>query len=198
MKKNYQNHRDILREEFDKIISFDRIVEIPKTTKPEPTIFKVLEIGAGATNANEWFKEKIGWNQQLDYIGIDNGSEYMQEGVIKMDAHDMREIKDNTFDIVYLSHTAEHFVSPYVAFKEIFRVLKKGGKVLSITPYPCEHQILFGDSTHISVLSNLQWFRVLISAGFEQDNVQSYVQMTCNGKQIPIVQDYMIVTVATK
>jgi ubiquinone/menaquinone biosynthesis C-methylase UbiE len=173
-------HRDILFEKFQLFFAGHRVKDA-----------KILEIGAGATNAQNWFKD-IGL---FDYTGIDNGSEYMQPGITKMDAHNLT-FEDNTFDIVYMSHTAEHFENPVRAFSEIRRVLKPNGILFSVTPWPCEHQILLGDQSHICVLYPLQWQRILKNAKFS--TYYSEVQMTWQGKQIPKEQDFMICSVGMK
>lgn len=146
----------------------------------------VLEIGAGLNS----FEKELGYKK---YTKIDNESQYKGDS-IKMDVHNM-EYKDK-FDLVFSCHVAEHFISPVLAWSNIYNSLKEGGQILSITPNCCEHQILKGDNDHIFVLNQMQWIRLLTNIGFK--NVKSYVQMTHQGKQIPKEQDYNIITVATK
>ncbi len=112
-----------------------------------------------------------------------------------MDAHKL-EFSEDFFDCIFMSHVAEHFLNPVKAFKEILRTLKTGGKLLSITPNCCEHQIIKGDPDHIFVLNNIQWIRLLNNVGFK--NIKSYVQMTSNGGMISDIQNYNIITIAQK
>lgn len=176
MQMNY-THRDIVLEEVERFVRQDN---------PD----NILEIGAGMNS----FKPIFETFNQKEYTCIDNESQYKGDS-IKMDAHSMT-FKDKEFDCVFMCHVAEHFEDPIRAFSEIHRVLDKGGKMLSITPNNCEHQILLGDPAHLFVLSPIQYIKLLKHVGFRE--VTSYVQMTYKGKQIPKVQDYNIITVAIK
>jgi len=167
-------HRDISGEEVRKVLRGERYRH-------------TLEIGAGLHSFMDGFNTE-------DYTKIDNESQYKGNS-IKMDAHNMS-FEDNEFDCVFMCHVAEHFIDPIQAFSEIYRVLEKGGKMLSITPNDCEHQILLGDPAHLFVLNTMQWLRLLEHVGFSE--VKSYTQMTYKGKQINKIQDYNIITVATK
>jgi len=40
------------------------------------------------------------------------------------------DFKDNSFDLIYIKAAVHHFEEPFAGFKEIHRVLKKGGKVI--------------------------------------------------------------------
>jgi len=44
-------------------------------------------------------------------------------------------VADNTFDGVILSEVIEHLSEPILVLEEAFRVLKKGGKLLIVTPF---------------------------------------------------------------
>lgn len=167
-------HRDLALEELKKLL---------KDFKPQD----VLEIGAGLNSFEEHFKAD-------NYMTIDNESQYHGNS-LKMDAHNMS-FNDDKFDCVFMCHVAEHFFSPGKAFREIKRVLKQGGKLISITPNCCEHQILMGDKDHLFVLNPMQWIRILNNLGFKR--IKSYVQMTFEDTQIPRQQDYNIITVAEK
>jgi len=103
---------------------------------------------------------------------------------------------EDEFDLVFMCHVAEHFQNPMLAWTKIYEALEEDGKAISITPNMCEHQILNGDPDHFFVLNELQWIKLLRSVGFKK--VKSYKQMTYQGSQIPKVQDYNIITVATK
>ena len=53
-----------------------------------------------------------------------------RKDVIKCDvSQEKLPFKDNTFDVVFSSFVFEHLVNPQFTLKEIFRVLKKGGKI---------------------------------------------------------------------
>jgi len=170
---NY-THRDLAMEEVEKF----REENFPQ---------RVLEIGAGHNSFEYIFNANR-------YTCIDNQSQYKGKS-IKMDVHNMT-FEDDEFDCVFMCHVAEHFINLAQAFSEIKRVLKDGGKVFSITPNNCEHQILKGDGDHIFVLGPMQWIRLLANLGFK--NIKSYKQMTWKEGQILKEQDYNIITVAEK
>ena len=66
-----------------------------------------------------------------DTFGTDFVDLYpMRAGVIKCDVNrEKLPFRANTFDVVYSSFVFEHLTNPGNAVKEMFRVLKKGGKV---------------------------------------------------------------------
>ena len=49
--------------------------------------------------------------------------------------------KDNFFDIVVCAWVLEHLPDPKKAFKEIYRVLKPGGRVIFITPNSLNYNV---------------------------------------------------------
>lgn len=165
------NHRNIAREEIERFI---------EKYKPQ----KVLEVGAGFNSFKDLF------NSKEYFISDKNGT----GDNLKIDVHELDE-KDK-YDCIFMTHVAEHFISPIVAWRNIYNALQSNGKVLSVTPYPCEHQIMKADPDHIFVLSPFQWYRLLHFCGFR--NIKSYIQMTYNNTQIPKEQDYNIITIAEK
>jgi SAM-dependent methyltransferase len=153
---------------------------------------KILEIGAGNNPMKEWFANK-GYN---NYTSIDNESEYTTNEIIA-DAHNLPFIH-SSFDLVFMSHVAEHFLNPLLALKEIYRVLKPDGIVISFTPFPCEHQILQGDANHIFVLTPIQWMRLYNTAGFLANGIKFEIVTIFEGKQIWKEQDYNVVMICQK
>lgn len=174
-------HREILQEHLMKMLELNK------------NLFKkVLEIGAGDNSLEEVVRY---YNEGCEYKTIDNGAQYNNMSNEEMDAHKLS-FPDNSFDLVIMSHTAEHFENPSIAFKEILRVIKQPGLVISITPKDCEHQILKGDTDHWFVLNSHQWIRLLTNVGFKK--VRSYVQMTYGNGMISKEQDYNIFTTGVK
>ena len=163
-------------------IALEEMVAYSKFYKPQ----HMLEIGNGKNNFVEVFTPT-----KYTSIDIDNNS---SPGTILEDVHDMK--YENEFDFIFMCHSAEHFVNPILAWKNIYNALEKGGTVVSITPDVCEHQILKGDNDHLFVLNTMQWERILRYCGFK--NIRSYVKMILKNKQIPHVQDYCIVTTGEK
>jgi len=52
------------------------------------------------------------------------------------DMHSMPMLNDSEFDVVYSSHTLEHAYEPHRVVSEFRRVLKPGGRLYVVLPYP--------------------------------------------------------------
>jgi len=52
------------------------------------------------------------------------------------DFHDLSIFQDNTFDIVYSSHSLEHSYNPRAVLNEFKRILKVEGQLILVLPYP--------------------------------------------------------------
>lgn len=184
---NY-THRDIVFEELRTVL-MNEYVDKVDVYNP-----KILEIGAGNASAKDVFDFML--LEPYSYITIDNESEYTDKTNIKMDAEDLK-FDDNTFDFIFLSHTSEHFENPLKCWKEIYRVLKPNGLVFNASPYPCIHQILFGDINHLFVLNEFQMAKLLSTAGFNKFE-QISVKKTLDKQLIPKEQDWNVIVVARK
>lgn len=174
------NHRDLSFHDLSPIIN-----SIHKDHKN-----KVLEVGCGHPDqsARRIFEE-AGFKE---YIGIDK-TKY--EGTLLMNSEKL-EFPNNYFDVLLCCHSFEHFENPIGALKEFYRVLKKDGVIIIITPNPCEHQILDGDYDHIFVLTPMQMKKILRYTGFY--HVTTYVQMLYQGKNILLEQDYNVISFGMK
>ena len=51
------------------------------------------------------------------------------------DAQYLKTVEDNSFDFVYSSHTIEHMISPSIALKNWWRVLKPNGHLILYLPH---------------------------------------------------------------
>lgn len=83
---------------------------------------KMLEIG-GWSESNMQGKRAEFW--RLDYSNLD-----LKNSAVKTiigDITNCPQIKDNTYDFIYSMDTFEHIKEPWLAAKEIIRILKPGG-----------------------------------------------------------------------
>ncbi len=100
---------------------------------PEPSDY-ILEIGC----ARGFLTKNI---QQISpaTFGVDMNEEAISQGVtngLSVMAAEKLDFADKSFDKIYSFHTIEHIPDTELAFKEIERVLKPGGKLLLV--YPAE------------------------------------------------------------
>lgn len=97
---------------------------------------------------------------------------------------DMRKIdvENDQFDLIICYHILEHIIEDTVAMKELFRVLKTGGKLLVQTPYqegeiyedetivtPQDRLKHFGQDNHVRIYSIEGLVQRLSSSGFHTE-----------------------------
>jgi len=130
---------------------------------------KILDLGSG----DGFFQTKVS-----DAISVSANKDDISQGklagfnMVFADAHNLP-FKKGTFDYVWARQCFEHFVSPYVALKEVHRVLKKDGIAIIIVPIPLPVQI--SASTHLYVLDAFQWANLFNKTGFKAlDGIQTH------------------------
>ena len=95
---------------------------------------KILELGCGRGDFINEFK-----NEGLETFGVDI-SDYSKTffaglNFSKVDmSKDKLPFEDNYFDVIYSKSFIEHFYYPDKIFQEAYRVLKKGGTIITLTP----------------------------------------------------------------
>jgi ubiquinone/menaquinone biosynthesis C-methylase UbiE len=94
---------------------------------------KILDIGCGHGNLLEQIHAKTPHS-----YGIDPDKEALAKNTFiknkKVAVAEDLPFKDNFFDLIVSAWVLEHLPKPEEAFKEIYRVLKPGGKVIFLTP----------------------------------------------------------------
>lgn len=161
----------------------------PKTTYPGKLIkyliqkfqlnpnTKILELGPGRGEfLNEFHKNGL----EVYAVDIsDYVTELCPEANFKKANLETEKIPfaDNFFDVVYTKSFVEHFYFPEKIFNEIFRVLKPGGKIITLTPHwKYMYKIFYEDHTHrtpftiesLSILNELSGFKNIITKEFIQ------------------------------
>jgi SAM-dependent methyltransferase len=85
---------------------------------------------------------------------------------------------DNTFDVVYSKSVIEHFYYPEKLVKEIYRVLKPGGLVITLSPdWEFNYRIYFEDYTHRTPFMQSSLRDIQVIHGFENINVERFRQL---------------------
>lgn len=95
---------------------------------------------------------------------------------------------DNTFDFVYSKSVIEHFYYPEKLFKEILRILKPGGKVISLTPdWEVIYKMFYEDYTHRTPFTLTSLKDIHIIQGFDEVKVEKFLQL-------PMLWSYPVLT----
>ncbi len=115
---------------------------------------KILEVGAGPSNRTSRFLRTLG-----EVHGVDVDPEVLKNDALSgahVVTNDNYPFSAQTFDLCVSNFVIEHVESPSTHFREIFRVLKPGGRYVFRTPN------LFH---YVAATSRLtpQWFHVLVA-----------------------------------
>jgi SAM-dependent methyltransferase len=85
---------------------------------------------------------------------------------------------DNYFDVIYSKSVIEHFYYPEKLVQEIFRVLKPGGKVITLCPdWEFNFRIYFEDYTHRTPFMQSSLRDIQLIHGFDNVNVERFRQL---------------------
>ena len=79
----------------------------------------------------------------LEYITADLESPLAK---VKMDVHDIP-FEDETFDVVFCNHVLEHVDDDVKVLKEFYRVMKKGGWAILVSPIDSKFDTTYEDSS---------------------------------------------------
>jgi cyclopropane fatty-acyl-phospholipid synthase-like methyltransferase len=85
---------------------------------------------------------------------------------------------DNFFDVVYSKSVIEHFYYPERMVKEVMRVLKPGGMVITLCPdWEFNYRIYFEDYTHRTPFMQSSLRDIFLIHGFDQVSVERFRQL---------------------
>lgn len=140
---------------------------------------KFLDIGCGRGEFTKGFKD-LG----LDVSGIDRekGDQEMLESIDVSLSNDLENnafpFEDNSFDIVFSKSVIEHFRTPDNFIKEIYRILKPGGRIIIMTPdWQSQRRIFYDDYTHVHPYTKTGLRDLLKIYGFEKVEVEIFYQL---------------------
>ncbi len=140
----------------------------------------VLEVGCGLG----YFSQVV--SRKFRYIGTDiawfplhtSRSRNEPADLIQCDAARLT-FRQESFDVVFAFDLLEHIPQPRLAISEMYRVLRKNGRLIATTPnirslgnrIKAGSKVLtpsmYTDKTHVSLLSPEEWSGLFLDAGFE-------------------------------
>ncbi|MBF9040321.1 methyltransferase domain-containing protein [Rhodobacterales bacterium LSUCC0387] len=139
---------------------------------------KLLDVGCGRGEFLSGFMKcgAVGF-------GIDQSraaENYCPDATLKISdiENDGMPYDDNFFDVVYSKSVIEHFYYPERMVKEIFRVLKPGGIVITMCPdWEFNYRIYFEDYTHRTPFMRVSLRDIFLIHGFESVTVDRFRQL---------------------
>jgi 2-polyprenyl-3-methyl-5-hydroxy-6-metoxy-1,4-benzoquinol methylase len=154
---------------------------------------RLLDIGCGRGDFTKAFKD-LG----LQVAGIDReqGDSELLQGIdvrIQKDLeNDAFPFEDNSFDVVFSKSVIEHVRTPDTFMKEQLRVLKPGGRLITMTPdWHTQMFIFYDDHTHVHPYTATGMKDLFAMSGLK--NVQSELFY-----QLPVVWKYPVVKIVCK
>ncbi len=148
---------------------------------------KILEIGCGR---GEFLNEFI--NQGLKGYGADI-SDYAKSfcpnaniTTINLENESLP-YKDNEFDIIYSKSFFEHVYYPEKIFEETYRVLKPGGKIITLVPeYTYISDTFYDDYSHRTPWTKISMELIHKVSNFKEIQVESFKQLPILWEKSPL------------
>ena len=139
----------------DKVIAGIRLSRIGKYVREGDTI---LDLGCGwQAYLLRHLSDKIKYGLGLDY-DVESNKILENVKIMKFDFYNKFPFKDQTFDKVFMLAVLEHMELDKIMdlFREIKRVIKKGGKLILTTPTPASKPLLEFLAFKMHIISRLE------------------------------------------
>ncbi len=92
--------------------------------------------------------------------------------------HDKFPFKDESFDVVFSKSVIEHIQSPQHFIKETRRILKPGGRIITMTPdWHTQQLIFYDDYTHVHPYTVTGLKDMLVIFDFKNIQVEKFYQL---------------------
>ena len=110
------------------------------------------------------------------------GNDYPNIKVYKNDIEKEKlAFEDESFDIVFSKSVVEHLYNPQVYFEEAYRVLRRNGRLITLTPdWEVQKNKFYDDWTHKTPFSKVTMTRLYELSGFSILEIEYF-------KQLPIL-----------
>jgi SAM-dependent methyltransferase len=127
---------------------------------------KMLVVGCSDGSEVKYMTEKGFDAKGIDMDGrlFDTYPKEIRERLRVMDMHEIK-LNPGSFDIIYMCHTLEHALAPYIVLCQLNKVLRMGGLAYISMPVHCDAWC--ADNQHINVMTELQMLHLAAKTGFE-------------------------------
>ena len=115
--------RERIRKLYGTKLQKENLYYIDMLAKQVGTLAVILDLGCGS-GGNKRYLESIGFTNVLSVDYMAKGAEYL------VDVHRLP-FASESFDMILTTATLEHFYNPYIAFKEMSRILRKKGMLIA-------------------------------------------------------------------
>jgi len=142
---------------------------------------RLLEVGCGG-GAILNSLQKLGWaTEGLDFDPNSIRNAQAKGLKVHLGGLEQQEYPDNTFDVIVMSHVIEHVPDPLALLRECLRIVKLGGKVVTITPNANSwgHHLYGVDwrglepPRHLHIFTQKSLTKIALMAGFEKNKCWS-------------------------
>jgi len=152
---------------------------------------KLLELGSGRGEQLQEF-----FNLGLNVTGADispRAKDFLKDiPIIECDINNKLPFEDNSFDFVYSKSLISHLINPSFFMQETYRVLKPGGKLISLVPdWESQYKKMYDDYTLIRPFTKQSLSDIQSSVGYENVFVEHF-------RQLPIVWKYAFLNIPMK
>jgi SAM-dependent methyltransferase len=107
--------------------------------------------------------------------------------------------KDCSFDVIYSKSFLEHLNNPSFFLKEAHRLLKPGGKLITLTPdWDSQYKNFFDDYTHIRPFTLKSLEEIQISSGFKNLSVRKFKQLPSSWDNNMLDRTYDLISLFVK
>ena len=142
---------------------------------------KILDNGCGRGDFLEGFRvngiDAYGCDLEISMVNKE-GSQIIFGGVNF--EKDKLPFPDDYFDLVFTKSVIEHIHNPSLFLKEMYRVLKPGGRIVVMVPdwYSCMY-IFYDDCTHVQPYTMVGLRDTLRMMGFQNVSSEIFYQLPC-------------------
>lgn len=138
---------------------------------------KILDLGCGRGEFLRGFMQC-----GLKGFGVDRGDSAKQicpeAEIIISDLEEALPYPDNYFDYVYSKSVIEHFYYPEKLVSEIYRILKPGGIVITMTPdWETVYKTFYEDCTHRTPFTRTSLRNIFLINGFDSVLCEKFRQL---------------------